>query len=88
MVKILPLIIGVGVALIIYNMSKEDKTDKRLKLISEGFPADIVNLMTDAEISDTYSWVYEYIKPGIRDSVPADLVARISIISSKYNIMT
>lgn len=48
----------------------------------------INNKMTDQEIKDSYTWLYDYVIPNKKDQAPADLKSRIADISAKYNIFT
>ena len=44
--------------------------------------------MTAQELQDSFTWIFTYVIPGIKDKAPADLKARIQTISDKYNIFT
>ncbi len=48
----------------------------------------IVNSMTDSEINDVYTFIFDFVKKG--KSIPKNsaLYQNIAIISSKYNIFT
>lgn len=44
--------------------------------------------MSDEELNDSYV-LMRYVKSGVKaDSIPAELMGRINVISAKYNIFT